>query len=266
MTQATVEYLAAAEASGLLSRLDDRPMVAGGYDDPLTGERLCFIEYCDPVLLADSERMAQVTTELCRRFPQAIGILARVPAHVRLSAPWRVTVTYIRLPDDAPGPDPGAVHVVPATAGYDEVITGWLVEALLAGYGSRAGEVDAGAVVAVTRDMLAAPDRRSYVALRDGEPVGHVTLFRDATDEVTGEVVVDLFDVLVEPATGADLSTTTAALVAAAVREAREVGRPLQGNVLHRADDEQAGQRVLDSLARRGWLANHAMWRRPACG
>lgn len=264
--EASAGYLAASRESGLLRDLDGCPFVAGEYQDETGGERQCLVEYCHPRLLAGGA--ARLVTVLREEFPAAGVLVLRASGDVAMPAPWLAHLTYVRLADGGPPRTaPGEISVVPADPGHDELILRWLIRAFEA-YGDeqqhRGSPDDIGAVA---RRVLAADDRRSYVAVMNGDVIGHVTLLCDAYDDVSGRRHVELLDSLVDadgPAHGAAL----AALTRAAAEHAAGEGLPLIGHVVHPTPAElrAKGDAIVSSLLRRGWVIDHRYWRRPVTG
>ncbi|MBB4678778.1 hypothetical protein [Crossiella cryophila] len=256
--QVSPDYLRSAEASGLLATLDGLPYVVGEHLDAVTGQRQCLAEYVDPGLLADPSALRRLRQALATTAPAAERTVLRVPPDLSPGPPWTPHLTYIRFTGKA-GPVPP--HVLPAETRHEPALVGWLAAAFdLAG---REQGHDAGARSAeLATQLLAAPDRRSYVATAGGIAVGHVTLLCAAQDEVTGRDFVELLDSLVEP--DQDVSGLTADLVAAAAAHAEAEGLPLIGHVVHPVGAAASrAEAVLASLLRRGWVLDHRYYSAP---
>jgi hypothetical protein len=111
------------------------------------------------------------------------------------------------------------------------------------------------------------PDRVSLMARRDGRTIGHATLRVGSEDEVTGEPIAELVDILVEGVP--DTGFVTSVLSRAAVAHAHALGRPLIGNVVHTVGPGPgAGTkdtwRVVTRLLEQGWTLDHEYWWAPA--
>ncbi|GAA3885700.1 hypothetical protein GCM10022243_58150 [Saccharothrix violaceirubra] len=238
-------YREAAARAGLLRSLAGAEYVAGESADPLLGTSRWLVEYADDRILDDPALLDAMLTELGAEHT----VLLRTEGDRVLTGPWTRRLTYLRL-DEEPTAGTSALHCGPEADGDGPLVAEWLARALLAGE-ATADPADVRAAVAAIRD---APDRRTLVVRRGTTTIGHATLLTDAYDEATGDDFVDLVDILVD--SEPDRRDATAQLVAASWRVAAELGRPLVGNVVHHS----GGQRVLDSLLRRGWTVCHTYW------
>lgn len=266
-TEPCAAYLAAAEAAGAVHRLDGHLVLAGEFRDPLTDAPQCVIEYAAPALLADRHTVDRLLHLAGRIVPGARSVLLRRADGPALPAPWTRTLTYLRL-DTVPEPPAavGALSLREATDADAEAVRGWIAEAIRAGLQVRDTGAPAAAIAAETDRVWNRADRISLVALDDGRPAGHATLFRDESDDLTGEPFMELWDVLVarpelrRPATGL--------LVAAAAERARRSGLPLVGHVVHpTAPQDGDGDRIVASLTAKGWHTAHDYWlHRPGRG
>jgi hypothetical protein len=252
------DYLRLVAEACLLDQLGGCRYVAGLYEDPISGEQSCFVEFCDSTLLTDPVLRDNFTTELSRRFPDVDGIIARAANDVELPPPWQRRITYVRYS--------GVERSLPSTVvlsneALDLLVHGWLRQAIDHGYQIQGQSLDEEAARRAATQVLAATGRRSYVVFRNDAPVGHVTLLCEAADEVTGEDHVELYDALVEPCDDPD-KPAMAQLVDAAVSVATSLQRPLVGNVVHPLGerDPSVRDRVLHSLLSRGWRVDHTMW------
>jgi hypothetical protein len=248
-------YLEEADAAGLLDVLAGHSWVAGPYTDPVTGQPQCYVEYCAPALWADPAALGQLSDRLARRYPDAEVLVLRVPGTGEPGPPWTVSVTYVRHRGQ-PVPDLLA-GVTVAGPEHDPLIVEWLVRAGRNGYAARSASVRDHELYAWAEEVVAAPHRRSYLALADGAPVGHVTLLPDCEDEVTGDAYIDFVDLLVEPGTS---PTARDALVAAAAGFAADRDLPLLGNVVHQPHHPTQAERVLTALLASGWSVDHQLW------
>ncbi|MBP2471871.1 hypothetical protein JOF53_000743 [Crossiella equi] len=236
----TAPYLAAAREAGLLHHLRGHAYVLGEFHDALSGTTFPFVEHAEDGLLADPA--------LLEELPPG-PVLLRTEGERVPDGPWTRWLTYLRLPAEPARPETDLV-CAPARAEEEPLVAEWLWQAFLAGAPEAAPDAVAGVVAAV----LAAPGRHTLVARREGRAIGHATLLPGGHDDVTGESFVELVDSLVEAEQ--DRRVATELFVHAAWRLARELGEPLVGNVVHHS----GGQRVLDSLCRRGWRVWHSYW------
>lgn len=272
------EYLLAASGAGLLHTAPGGGRYVAGVLERDGAPPQCLVEYCDAALLGDGA--AALLAEVRTRFPLARSLLLRLPADVTLPHPWRPDITYLRYARPAGtgragssgetdgsagtgGTPPGSLR--PAVPQDDPLLHAWLRQALERGARDRGEEPSGAALRAGAGELLASPARESWLYLRDGAPVGHITVRTEETDEVTGEAYVDLVDLLVEPPF---VREATPPLVAAAARRAGELGRPLWGNLIHSAADPGHSARTLRRLEQTGWQPDHRFWHRalPADG
>jgi hypothetical protein len=251
-------YLATAEAAGLLADIDGVQYVAGDYQDPVSDERLCFVEYCDSTALS-GRLLQELSAVLLARFPRAEGVMLRAPGNVQLAGPWQRRLTYVRYTG---GARQRSSDVLPATPDSDDQIFSWLEQAVVTGYAQQGWDVGEKAATAVG-DLMSRPDRVSYVYFSQRRVAGHITLLKEAYDDVTDEYFLELVDLLAAPSS--DTRAVTGKLVDAAAAAANDLDLPLVGNVVHptTSDDEEVRDRVLTSLLRRSWIADHAMWWAP---
>ncbi|WP_371500528.1 hypothetical protein OG871_28270 [Kitasatospora sp. NBC_00374] len=243
-------------------------VTAGPYTDPLTGEHHLLIQQPGPALLTDSARLAQARAALHTQCPQTRSTLLRTPPDTTLPAPWRRRLTYLRCADPADLPDPEhTLEVVPAAADDDTLVLTWLTRALMRGAADIGHAVPASAAGSIAESVCAQPGRVSLVARRAGRTIGHATLLTGRDDDVTGEPITELVDVLVED--GEDVALTTAVLCRAAAAHAQTLGQALVGNVVHGHDQDPAtgGRdtwRIVTALLARGWRIDHEFWWAPA--
>lgn len=259
---ATDAYLSTAKSADLLGELDGNLYVAGRYRDPVSSEYCCFVEYCDPAVLASAGRCAELVRRLAQDFTDVESIMLTVRTDDRLPRPWERLVTYVRFEQPGPPATDPRVRIERAAAQHFDAIAAWLAAAFESGYARRELPVDTAAVAATARDILSAPDLLAYVAVIDDVAVGHLTARAEAMDEVTDEEYIDVIDMLVEPVPLGGVAR--AALVGAAAVDAARTGKPLLGNVTHPsvAVSPTQDQEVLDALLARGWRVDHVDWRR----
>lgn len=260
MTRQVGTYLDTARDAGLLHWLDGLPFVAGEFHDPISGDRQCLVEYCDPVLVGDPAGVDALRRRLVAQFPELTLVRVRVREPVVLPDPWERVVSYLKYRGPVGTVAAPGVTVVPAAAEHDPLVEEWLCRAFLDGYSLQVRPARVDQIRARSREILASASRRSYVALASGTPIGHLTTLRDAVDEVTGEEYVDLVDMLVEP--GPDASAARRVLVGVAAADAERVSAALLGTVVHPVgaggSDAHA---IVDSLCDRGWQVDHVDWR-----
>jgi hypothetical protein len=259
-------YLAAAEQAGLLETLHGHAYVADTYQEPLLDEQQVLVEYCAPELLLDPSGMDELTALLLSANPDAAAVVVRTPGTVVLDARWERQLTYVRHQGGPQGSDstPADVAVGLAVAERDDrVIAGWLARAFTDGVADQEVVADAETVDAITEHYLHVPDRVSYVATRDGRPVGHATLLCAAHDNVTARDHIELLDVLADLAEPADRRAVTAALTRAAIAHAERAGSPLIGHVVHpaRGVAPGRGEAITGALVEQGWCVDHVYWR-----
>jgi hypothetical protein len=254
-------YVQQAAACGLVRKAGNVTLVADRLREPLSGESRCFIEYCDPAGYRSAAALQETVRYIREEFPGVAAVVLRVRDGSRLPAPWRPLITYVRYAGPAPpAARTSSVAVRVAEESDRDLVRHWIEAALTAGYARQAIEVPGQpGIRSAAGEILNAPGRISLVGLAGGEPVGHATLL-DGFDDVTAEEYVDLFDVLVE--THDQQHAVRAALVEAAVRHSKAVGRPLIGNVTHSltGPDELDGLRILDGLVSHGWRIDQADW------
>ncbi|MFE5867721.1 hypothetical protein ACFQ6V_03585 [Streptomyces roseifaciens] len=259
-------YLGAAAEAGLLHRLDGRPYVVGETHDPLHDRHEFLVEYCAEELLADARGLERALEAAGGRALGTAVVTVRVPGGIRLPEPWRPHLTYLTHAGPPPRNDaaPSPFTVRPADAETDTpAVARWIAKALADGSADQGDTAAPAAVNVLVREFLDAPDRFSYVACRDGRPVGHATLLCDAHDPVTGRDHVELVDVLVEE-TDEEQRTAVDALTAAAIAHAHRAALPLTGHVVHPAPHiaPERGERIVASLVARGWAVDHVFWQR----
>ncbi|CDR10629.1 hypothetical protein [Streptomyces iranensis] len=258
-------YLRGAEEAGLLGRFAGSPYVAGSYEEPVRGELQYLVTYVDPDLAASCAWWAELPGIARTADPATRAVVARVPSDHRPPTPWHRYLTYLSyhgaaaVPAEAGDHAPDLPEVVPARPEHEGLIVAWLGVAL-----SNAalchGAEDARPQEDVLKSLLDHPGRASFVVLLDGAPAGHATVFCDERDDVTGEPIAELFDILVE-APPADRRRATMALVSAAARHAGARRLPLIGNVVHTLTGEvDPGERVVAALRSQGWRPDHVMW------
>ncbi|GHD21991.1 hypothetical protein [Streptomyces galbus] len=256
------EYLGRAAAAGLLREAGGFGFVADRCDDPFTGRRQVLVEYCDPRLPASADALAALRKALRAGGEEADVVLLRVVGDVRLPAPWRPRLTYVRhdrtpRPPAAGVPCPDGLTVRPATPADEPHVRDWLAQAFRNAYpGHEVGPRHPGVT-----DVVDAPDRLSLIAEVHGEPVGHATVLTRQQDSVTGEEFAELVDTLVDDA--GVRRPAVAALVAAAV-DATE-GSPLCGHVVHPYEPGAArgADGVLRALVAGDWSVDHCFWESP---
>ncbi|MEU6275035.1 GNAT family N-acetyltransferase [Streptomyces populi] len=260
--KAAREYLRRAASAGLAGEAAGFGFVADRCDDPFTGRRQILVEYCSPGLPASPAALDALRGALRARDHEADAVLLRVDGDLRLPAPWRPRLTYVRHDrDPAAGtrgaPSPAGLTVRPAARADDARVHDWLVQAFRNAYpGQEIASEHPGVA-----DIMAAPDRLSFIAELHGEPIGHGTVLISEQDSVTGEEFTELVDTLVDDAR--HRRAAVAALVAAAVEAAG--GRPLCGHVVHPYEPgaARAADNVLRALVAGDWSVDHCFWESP---
>jgi len=274
MTIAPDVFLSSASAAGLLHELDGWRYVADYYVDDASGQEQCLVEYADPELIASQTSGDALLAELRQRFPAAGSVLLRTSAEARLPPPWCRYLTYLRHSGQHAGHEGGSSD--PASAERSPVIVAgeehhvclrrWLEHALRVACAEQDRQMVGTRLRAAADSLLSQPDRVSYVYLRDGTPVGHVTLLCDCQDDLTQRRFAELFDLLVDPVD--DRAEVSGSLVTAAVRHAAGLELPLLGHVVHPVSEAGASgaMKVLDGLLSAGWATDHMYWTHPLDG
>lgn len=255
------QYLSQASDADLLGRIAGHRYVAGTSTDPLTGHQECLVEYCDPAIPLEPKLLSRLEAELAERWPHARTIVLRTSADTVLSAPWTAHLTYVRRTATTPTPLPAGngVEITDAQHSHEPLLAQWLERALTDAQGDQGHLARPQAIAACAAEILAATDRRSFIALDHGRPVGHATVLTRSHDDVFARDYIELVDILIEP--GSDVRALTTALVGTATHLAGSAGLPLLGHVVH--DIKGETRRILPSLHRQGWNTDHHYWRRP---
>ncbi|MEU6608665.1 GNAT family N-acetyltransferase [Streptomyces shenzhenensis] len=253
----THAYLERARQAGLLDEVRGHRYVADLYEDPFTGRRQILVEYCDAGLPGDAAGLGALCARLRERHATAESVLLRIPGGAPLPAPWRPRFTYLRhhhRSSAGPAASVGAVGVRPAGPGDRDRIHQWLTMAFRNTYEGREVDERHPAI----RDLMAAPDRLSFIAHAAGKPIGHGTVLTDQRDEITGEEFAELVDILIDDEE--HRREAISALVAVIAEVTR--GRRLCGHVVHPHQPAQArrADAVLKSLLRTDWTVDHAFW------
>lgn len=234
-------------------------VTAGPYTDAITGERHLLIEDLGGLPLTE---LAAVCAGLHREHPGAESTLLRTAPGVELPAPWRRHLTYVRCPEEVREPEGGPEVNLAMGPVDEELVRIWLAEAFTAAGADLRRPVSETVARAGAEAVCELPDRVSLMARRDGRTIGHATLRTDSADPVTGEVVAELVDILVDGVP--DTGFVTDVLSAAAIRYARALGRVLLGNVVHTARGDKDTANVVEGLLAQGWTVDHEFWWAPA--
>ncbi|MGW3957418.1 hypothetical protein ACWEKM_42550 [Streptomyces sp. NPDC004752] len=251
----THAYVERARQAGLLDEVRGHRYVADLYEDPFTGHRQILVEYCDAGLPGDARALDALRARLRERHLTAGSVLLRVPGATALLPPWRPRFTYLRHHRNAgPAAPGGRVDVRPAGPGDLDRVHRWLTTAFRNAYEGL--EVD-GRHPGIG-DLMAAPERLSFIAQVAGEAIGHGTVLTDQRDEITGEEFAELVDILIDDKE--HRREATAVLVAVIAEATR--GQRLCGHVVHphRPEAARRADAVLTSLLRAGWSVDHAFW------
>lgn len=252
--------------TGLLRTVRGVSCVAGASTDP-SGTRVdCLVEYAPAAVLTDlgvlADLAGQVMPGTGDRRPG--DLVVRGWYGIELPAPLRRDITYLTLGQPAPSPPAGTVIEPSRGPDTDALVAEWLTTAFVRGGRAQGRPADPEAVETIVHGILDAPDRISLLARPGGgAPAAHATLLTGAHDDLLGTGFVELVDILV--ADGHDQRTLTAALVGAADRYARSLGRPLVGNVIHdhRPEHREQTAAVVARLLRQGWRIRDEYWRCP---
>jgi hypothetical protein len=251
---ALTEYLSASSAAGLLRELAGAHYVAAEQIEPNTGERYCFVEFCDSPLLTSRELREEFLRALAAEFPWAGSAVVCTSAHADLDLHWQRLLTYfLWTPGRVVPPPPSRAQVRPATDLELPRLVNWLARSFTATAEQRAQRATDPAQLA--SGILAEPDRRSWISWSAAGPVGHATVLTGALDLIRGQTFIELLDILVEPARE-DRRERAVELLATVRNYAASVRKPLLSNVVHLSGDLEAVSRdwqVADSLYRTGW-------------
>lgn len=261
MTLVLAEYLAAARAMGVERAVRGHRCVACLSTDPVTNETFWFVEYAPVHVLADGSLVALLLDELCHERPTGT-VLLRSPAVSRPPPGWRPFVTYIAANGAAlKSTSPDEVEVRAAGDPDLELVRPWIERALADGYRARGRTAAASRIKVAAEGILASPGRQTFVGLVRSLPVGHITLEPGVIDAVTGRVLCEVVDILVEE--GPSARRVRRALVSAAVDCAEAAGQPLVGNVIHDvARPHDYPGPVLAQLMSAGWVPDYCVWAR----
>ncbi|MFF3174751.1 hypothetical protein ACFVQ0_19270 [Streptomyces sp. NPDC057900] len=262
MSITTQDYLDAAARAGVRHGWRGYDYVGDRYTDALVGEVSYLVEHIDPRLLEAPELLNAFAGHALGECPGTDGVLLRVPGHRTPPSPWARRLTYLAgaRPGARTGDAGDGITVRPARDDDASHVRRWLADAFQTGAADQGHRLDRAAAEAQAEETMAAPDRRSFVAVRQGAPLGHATLLGDARDEVAGAAFVDLVDILVEDP--AERRCATAALVRVCAEQAAAAGLPLIGNVIHHRRD-RSGDGVVDNLVAHGWRVAHEYWWHP---
>lgn len=251
---ALTEYLAAAAAAGLLRQVDGAHYVAAEQIEPNTGERYCFVEFCDSPLLTCRELREAFLLALAAEFPWAESAVVCTSAHADLDLHWQRLLTYyLWTPARLAPAQPYRPEVRPATDLELPRLVNWLARSFTGTAAQPAQRATDPAQLAT--GILAEPDRRSWISWSGAEAVGHATVLTGALDLIRGQRFIELLDILVEPDRD-DRRERAAELLAAVQGYAASVRKPLLSNVVHLRGDLETVSRdwqVADTLHQTGW-------------
>ena len=251
---ALTEYLATSASAGLLRQVDGTHYVVAEQVEPNTGERYCFVEFCDSPLLTSRELRETFLHTLAAEFPWAECAVVCTSAHADLDLHWQRLLTYfLWTPGRIAPTGPSRALVRPATELELPRLVNWLTRSFTrtAAQGARQATDPA----QLASGVLAEPDRRSWISWSGAEAVGHATVLTSALDLIRGRTFIELLDILVEPARD-DRRERAVELLTAVQNYAAAVRKPLLSNVVHLSGDVEAASRdwqVADTLYRTGW-------------
>src|SRR4051812_31015733 len=156
-TMTSPDYLAQMADAGLVDEVDGVPYVSGVTIDPLTDEKVLFVEYADPRLLRPAS---------WPRFVEALGDQApkaviRKPADVPFP-PGTGHHTHYLLAVEPPARTTEPVPDLEIRSPHDdserERVYAWLAKAMVYGYGQRGTEISTAAAVDMARARFADDD------------------------------------------------------------------------------------------------------------
>lgn len=253
-------YLTSVEEAGLLHDIEGERYASGFYREPVTHEPQILMEYVSSRILGDPQLLGELEARLSAEHPEARRVLLRVPGEAGPALDrWVPYLSYVQLgPELAPGETTG---VRPAQPEDEPLVRAWIATGLWNACEQQGRPPVPGAAEDVAQQILDSPGRETLVYVHEGRTVAHLTMMADSHEEVSGQDQVEMIDVLADDAP--DPRTAQRNLVNAAARRAREVRRPLVGNVVHTmvADrDEDHGRRIIGRLREQGWFVTHELW------
>ncbi len=234
--------------------------------DPATSQAILAVDVADPFdrFVADGSTDLD---DLLREAPECAIVMLRADPGTVLTREWRLHSTHLQLtpaPNFSPAPPSVGIFIRAAGPADTPAIRHWLVKAIVEGELARGRHLDRPRVSGVVDGLLRSTRRSSFVIEIDGRASGHVTLVDGEVDPVSGEYFVELFDQLVE-LEAASLTTrhaASAALVDRAIVHARDLGRPIRGNVVHSVPNDPHDDAVVDRLIESGWTIQYRLWER----
>jgi len=253
-------YLTSVEEAGLLHDIEGERYSSGFYREPVTHEPQILVEYASQRILTDPRLLSELEARLAARYPEAQRVLLRVPGGTEPALDhWIPYISYVQL---SPGQVQGEiVGVRPAQPDDESLVRVWIATGLRNACEQQGRPVAPGAAEEVAQQLLDSPGREALVYVHEGRAVAHLTMMADSHEEVSGRDQVEMIDVLTDNAP--DQRTAQRNLVNAAAQRAKELRRPLVGNVVHTTltnRDDDHGRRIIRKLREQGWFVTHELW------
>jgi hypothetical protein len=235
-------------------------VVAGPYEEPLRKQECVLVEYASPELATASDFADRLVGWARESFPGAEKLIVRTTGLAEHLAGFDDYLYYMLLEaEPSTTEDCSDITVRTALDQDRDLVAHWLVEAFDDALRMQSEEAAPGAAMAQAHAVLDSDESRSFVAVHDGEDIGHATLLVDQSDELTGMSYVEFLDVLVER-THPRRRAAEAALVRAAWEAAKEDGKPLMGHIVVRDKSCHCSgyeYKILDRLHTGGWSYHH---------
>lgn len=246
-------------AEGLVHALDGAPFVAAETRDPVLASADLYVPWLAPELQAGVEPLRRWQRAVARTWPHVDRVVVRVPAGSWPDGGGVPLSSYLRCTARPGGQAPPAALEIAAAGPHEyDFVWGLLGRALVTGYGD--GAVDEATATAVARSEfpLAEPGTtvRALVARWDGVPQGHITWDEASRDDVSGETLLEVVDLLVLD--GPHRRDCVDALLQGLHRAGAARGLDLLGEVTRTGAD--AGARARAGLLGAGWVPYYDLW------
>lgn len=234
---------------------NDAPFVALETDDPVADTQDLYIP-----AHAFGQTGRELVDELAQFADGLARVILRVEATSRLepAEPFRPMARYVHR-RCTPSTGTSAVDIRPVDTTSEPFVRSLLRRAIFDGYGAT--ELVTEDVDGYVNGLKFGPPNglSALVARHEGRDIGHITWTAPLMDDVTGDTVVDLVDVLVLPEFEA--RGITAALTEAVLDALSRDGATLRGNVIAAEDGSDA--RLYSMLLNAGWSPAFDLWVAP---